>query len=66
MELPSIIPIPNPQKTKKKSTPKKSLIFPEMDLSSLNIKKNSYIFSKKAFLIFMKTEPCTFQHKFEK
>ena len=46
-----------------------------MELSSSNVKKNfiyslkkvSLIFSqRKAFLIFPKTEPCTFQSKLEK
>ena len=60
---------PNPKITKKMHT-KKFLIFPEMKLSSSNIKKilifsqkkTFLIFSqKKAFLIFPKTEPSTFQ-----
>ena len=39
---------PNPPKKQKKSTQKKFLIFPEMKLSSSNIKKIPYIYSKES------------------
>ena len=38
----------------KKPTPKKSLIFQEMEFSSTKLKKNSYIFYIKNFLYFRK------------
>ena len=37
-----------------------------MELSSLNINKILVFYLNKAFLIFLKTEPCTFQLKHEK
>ena len=58
-------------KETKKDAPKKSLMFPEMELSSSNIKKIQkkafLIFSlKKAFLIFPEMEPYTFKPELEK
>ena len=44
MELPSALPIPIP-KNLEKNPPE----FPQMKLSDLNIKKNSYILSKESF-----------------
>ena len=57
---------PNPPKKQKKFTRKKFLIFPEMELSSSNIKKILIFSQKKAFYIFLETEPGTFQPKLEK
>ena len=73
MEISSALPIPTPPPPKKnpkqnKIHPKKFLIFWEMELSSLNIKK-IHIFSqrkafliffqKKSFLIFLEMKLCT-------
>ena len=46
--------------------PKKFLIFLEKGPFSLNIKKSIILSQKKAFLIFPKTEPCTFLPKLDK
>ena len=46
--------------------PKKFLIFLEKRSFSLNIKKSIILSQKKAFLIFPKTEPCTFLPKLDK
>ena len=54
------------RKNKKNLPRKKFLIFPEMELSSSNIKKILIFSQKKVFLIFPKMEPCTFQPKLEK
>ena len=43
---------PNPKKKQKNPSRKKFLIFPEMKLSSSNIKKILIFSQKKAFLIF--------------
>ena len=43
---------PNPPKIRKKSTLKKFIIIPEMELSSFNIKKIRIFSQKKVFLIF--------------
>ena len=45
---------------------KKFLVFQKMELSSSNIKKLLIFSQKKAFLIFPKKEPCTFQIKLKK
>ena len=50
------------QKTKRVYQ-KKFLIFSEMELFSSNIEKIIIFSLKKAFLIFPKTKPCTFQSK---
>ena len=55
-----------PSLNTKKSTRKKFLVFPEMELSSSNIKKILILSQKKAFLIFLETKPCTFHPKLEK
>ena len=58
----SALPSPKPKKKTKKNPPrKKFLIFPETELSRSNIKKFLIFSQKKAFLMFPKTEPCTFQ-----
>ena len=64
-EMESYTSHPNPKKLKK-FTRKKLLIFPEMKLSSSNIKEILIFSQKKVFLIFPKTETCTFQAKLEK
>ena len=46
--------------------PKKFLSFTKMELSSLSINKILIFYLNKAFLIFLKREPCTFQLKREK
>ena len=51
------------KKTKKNLPEKKFLTFPEMELSSSNIKKNLYILSKESISYVPETEPCTFQLK---
>ena len=48
---------------KTKSTWKKFLTFPEMELSSSNIKKNLYILSKESISYVPETEPCSFHPK---
>ena len=72
----SHIPVKDPpkEKEKKNSLRKKFLIFPEMELSSSNIKKITFsrniaflVFTQiKAFLKFPEMEPCTIQPKLEK
>ena len=47
-------------KNRKKSTPKKFLIIREMELSDSKIKKFLIFSQKKAFLMFLEMEPCTF------
>ena len=51
-------------KNKKYPPCKKLLIFPEMGLSSSNIKKILIFSQKKAFLTFPEMEPYTFQTNF--
>ena len=53
------------KKIKKIHHEKKFLLFQEMKLSGSNIKKILIFSQKKAFLIFPKIEPCTFQPKLE-
>ena len=54
------------EKTKKNPPPKKFLIFREMELSNSKIKIFIIFSQKKAFLIFLEMEPCTFQPKLQK
>ena len=58
--LPGTIPSQRPKK-QKKSVSKKFLIFPEIELSSSNIKKKFlYFLERKLFLYFLKWKPALF------
>ena len=54
------------KKWKKTKLQKKFLTFPEMELSSSDIRKNLIFTQKEAFFIFPKMEPYIFQPKLEK